>query len=150
MKSWVCLKYFVHYCSMPGFMWCIVWRFGISHFNILVFLGFTYICHIGFLYFQFYIMFIISRKLQLLIINITIINIMAIINIYCFITIHVSSGVIVFLFIYLFSIIIIFIIRITVIIIICLLIKFYNYVHNFLLHFYFIFHPVFINCQVTL
>ena len=71
-------------------------------FNVLVFLGFTYTGHIAFLYFQLYIIFIISYKLLLLIIIITIFIIMVIINIFIIsviivlITIHVGSSVIIF------------------------------------------------------
>ena len=74
-------------------------------FNILVFLGFTYICHIAFLYFQLYIIFTISYKSLLLIIIITVIVIMVIINIFIisiiivFITTNVNSSVIILLFI---------------------------------------------------
>ena len=49
-------------------------------FNILFSLGFSYTCHIVFLYFQLYIIFIISYNLLLLIIVITSIIIMAITN----------------------------------------------------------------------
>ena len=60
------------------------WKLPYScDFNILVFLGFTYRCHIAFHYFELYINFIISCKLLLLIIIIIIvIIIMVIINIF--------------------------------------------------------------------